>query len=71
MILFGIDRFENELAVLVDNAGKTKTVQRVLLPQEATEGDILSYDGEAYVLNSRETEARRREARALIDELFK
>ncbi len=68
---YGIDRFEGNVAVLVDAEGMAITVERGLLPPGAREGDIVMYDGENYHTNEAETAEKRAESRSLIDELFK
>lgn len=71
MTFWVIDRFEEKTAVLVDDNGKTKTVPREILPSGAEEGSVLSADGTQYALDKKETFSRRKEARKLINELFK
>lgn len=69
-MLFSIDRFENDLAVLIDENGEFRTVFRRNLPQNINEGDLLRYDGTVYSLEQKKTEERRKEVASLIDELF-
>jgi len=67
---YGIDRFEGNIAVLVDVEGCAINVNREDLPFEVKEGQIVRYDGENYYIDSVETEKKREESKALIDELF-
>ncbi len=67
---YGIDRFEGDIAVLVDGEGIAVSVSRAILPSGACEGDIVSFDGEKYSLDNQTTAEKRAEAKALIDELF-
>ena len=43
-MFYAIDRFEEELAVLVDDEENTSTVERALLPEEAVQGDVLTLE---------------------------
>ncbi len=45
-----VDRFESDIALL-EIDGKMLEVCRSLLPKEAIEGSILTFDGEKYVLD--------------------
>ncbi len=67
---YGIDRFEGEIAVLVDGEGHCVNIPREKLPANAMEGDLVAMqDGEYRVLNEA-TEGRRKEVSDLVDELF-
>ena len=70
MIKYSIDRFEGETVVLVDNNECVVTVNRSLLPDGVSEGSILLFDGDQYVLSLTETKAKQAEVKNLIDELF-
>lgn len=67
---YGVDRFEENLCVLVDGDGAAVSIDRSLLPAGVQEGDILSFDGKAYHLRPDTTAEKRAEAKSLIDELF-
>ena len=70
MMKYGLDRFEGDIAVLVDGDGHTVSVKRIDLPDEAYEGDILLFDGEKYHFDPDTTAKKRAEVKNLIDELF-
>ncbi len=67
---YGVDRFEENVCVLVDGNGVAVSIERMLLPDGVQEGDILSFDGSAYYLQVDATSEKRAEAKSLIDELF-
>ena len=67
---FSIDRFEDEIAVLIDENKEKINVSRCILPEQAAEGDILSFDGEKYVMDPAATADKKAEVKSLIDELF-
>lgn len=69
-MLYGVDRFEKDWAILVDGDGNAVNVLRSNLPDGVKEGDILNFDGSSYSYNSEETASRRMEAKSQIDELF-
>ncbi len=54
-----LERFEEELAVLCDDNGKTVVVDRAVLPVEVTVGDIVFVKNERYCLDREETAKRR------------
>ncbi len=70
MNLFSIDRFEGELAVLIDDEGRTVTISRVALPSGAAEGDVLSRGSGGFCLEKEETARRKAAARAAAAKLF-
>lgn len=67
---YGVDRFEENLCVLVDGDGVAVSVERALLPDGVQEGDILSFDGRMYFLRPDAMAEKRAESKSLIDELF-
>ena len=67
---FSIDRFEGQIAILIDEEGKKASIRREDLPQNAVEGDVLYLEGEKFVKNPSETDQKRAEVQSLIDELF-
>ncbi len=67
---YSIDRFEENIAVLIDENEAIQHISKELLPQEAKEGDILLFDGETYQLDKDATTARKEEVCSLIDQLF-
>ena len=65
-----IDRLEGGLAVLEDEDGNLRTVERGQLPAEARAGDVLAVDGSAYRIDREETQ-RRRDYNRRLEELLK
>lgn len=69
-----IDRFEGEYAVceLSDKEKGTTTIliERTKLPCDVREGDILSVEGNSYVILKEETENRRKKIIGLSKSLF-
>ena len=59
MMFYTIDRFEGDYAVLEDDDENRVNVKKALLPEMAKESDVLDFDGEAYTVNTEETEKRR------------
>ena len=59
MMIYTIDRFEGDYAVLEDDDENRVNVKKALLPEMAKESDVLDFDGEAYTVNAEETEKRR------------
>lgn len=64
-MLYSVDRFEGDLAVLVDDDGNSHTVERHLLPAMVEEGTLLRQEGEGYVADRTETATRRAHVLAL------
>ncbi len=57
---YSLEHFEHELAVLVDDNERSRSVPRALLPAGARPGDVFREEGGAY-LPAPEEAARRRE----------
>lgn len=57
-MFYAIDRFEEELAVLVDDEENTSTVERALLPEDAVQGDVLTLEEGRYRRDGEETARR-------------
>ncbi len=60
MLVYIIDRFEGEYAVLEEESGAHKDVHRAILPKNAAEGDFLHFDGINYSIDKAATETRKR-----------
>lgn len=61
-MFYSTDRFEGEYAVLIsDEDGSQIITERENIPPEAEEGSILLLQDGQYILDSEETERRRRE----------
>lgn len=56
---YAIDRFEDERAVLQDDNGKSFIVDRLLLPLNAKQGDILTLCDGSYKHDRAQTAERR------------
>ena len=69
MTVYILDRFEETLAVLENEAGETQAVPREALPAEAKEGDALRYEAGVYTVDSQETESRREQTLSLLRRL--
>lgn len=66
-----IDRFEGNIAVVEDDNGKCKEVKRSMLPDDADEGDVLTYADGKYTVDHEATEERRRAVRRKLYRLVK
>lgn len=61
-MFYSTDRFEGEYAILIsDEDGSQIITERENIPPEAEEGSILLLQDGQYILDSEETERRRRE----------
>ncbi len=69
-----VDRFEGEYAVceLSDKEKGTTTIliEKIKLPCDVKEGDILGVENNSYVILKEETEKRRKKIIGLSDSLF-
>lgn len=63
-----IDRFEGRYAVVELFDGSIINIERILLPQEAREGDVI--DIETYNIDKEETEKRKVEVNKMARYLF-
>lgn len=70
MKYFSIDRIIDAVAVLIDDNGEKQCISLKQLPSDVKAGDILIFDGNKYVFDPSKTEEKRKEAKALIDQLF-
>ncbi|MDD2414867.1 MAG: DUF3006 domain-containing protein [Eubacteriaceae bacterium] len=68
---YTIDRFEGHQAILTDNetGETTKTISRSLLPANASEGDILHFDGKDYHIDQEQTARALKAAQSLLESL--
>ncbi len=64
-----IDRFEGELAV-VEFDDEMKDIPKNKLPNKATVGDVLFFDGDKITISKEETGKLKKEIDDLVDELF-
>lgn len=65
-----IDRFEDHFAVCEDEEGKMINIERVKLPEDVKEGDIIFEDQEGFKIDSEETESQKERIEKLADELW-
>ena len=56
---FSIDRFEGECAVLEKEDGTFLNVLKKFLPENAKEGDLIRWNGSAWVIRTQQTMDRR------------
>ena len=56
---YSIDRFEGECAVLEKEDGTFLNVLKKFLPENAKEGDLIQWDGSAWVIQTQQTMDRR------------
>ena len=64
-----IDRFESGYAVVETDSGMIN-IERGKLPENAAEGDVIEPCGDAYVVNSAETDERRKIAASRLRKLM-
>lgn len=65
-----IDRFEGNFAVVEDSETDSVTnIDKTLVDKAAREGDILSFENGAYIVDAEATERRRREILELMKKL--
>lgn len=68
-MLYSIDRFEGNVAVLADEQENTLDVCRDQLPPTAESGDLLRLEGGRYVLDKDATSVRRAQVLGLQEKL--
>ncbi len=69
-MFYSIDRFEENLAVLIsDEDGSSVTVSRELVPAEAEEGSVLFLSEGRYICDLEETSNRRKRLFTLTKKL--
>ena len=68
---FSVDRFEDDVAVLVDDNGNTTDVNKTVLPDNAKQGSILRFEDGKYELDPQEEDSRRKRIASLQNKLFK
>ena len=70
--MYTIDRFEGDLAVCQNRkTGEIKNIEKLELPEEAKEGQILKWDGNKYEIGYNETEEARARIKSKFDRLMK
>ncbi len=68
-MLYSIDRFEGDIAVMIDEQQGTHDVPCSLLPEGAKAGDMLRFENERYVLDDAAARARREQILRLQNKL--
>lgn len=68
---YAVDRFEEEWAVLQDDEGRCRNVERRRLPAGVRQGDVLRETEEGFLPDPEETAHRRERARRLEQRLRK
>lgn len=68
-MIYTVDRFEENLAVLEDSNMNTITVKRDILPKEAKEGSVLRFENNSYVLDTTRTQERKDSIAAKFNKL--
>ena len=70
-MFYTLDRFEGDLAVLVDDEKQVISVKKAYLGENAEVGSVyLSEDAQHFVLSTEETEKRKNKAVSLHKSLF-
>lgn len=65
-----IDRFEEDYAVVEFDNGFVENVEKIRLPINAKEGDIICIVNDSIIIDNIETENRKQKIERLMDELF-
>lgn len=65
-----IDRFEGDLAICETGDKAMISIERRLIPAEASEGDILLFQDDAYQLDREATRERRQHMEERLKKLF-
>ncbi len=65
-----IDRFEEDFAIIELESMKILSVEKIKIPQEAEEGDVLDI-GSTITINYKETEKRKKQIDELSNDLWK
>lgn len=68
-MIYAIDRFEEDKAVLCDEEENCVVIDRARLPAEAREGDMLRLENGVYTVDTVLTEQRRARIRTLEQRL--
>ena len=68
-MIYAIDRFEREQAILI-NEGLLYHIPRASLPKSAQEGDCLRYRSGTWIVDKEETLRRKQEMRSRLQSLF-
>ncbi|MCR4431567.1 MAG: DUF3006 domain-containing protein [Tepidanaerobacteraceae bacterium] len=64
-----IDRFEGEFAVIEKDDKKVMNIKRILLPENAGEGDVI--DLESMTVDEKETLRRKENIQKLAEKMFR
>lgn len=69
MMLYSIDRFEGNIAVLIDERQAVHSTPRAELPADAKVGDMLRLEDERYILDDAAARVRREQILRLQNKL--
>ncbi len=67
---WSIDRFEEDIAIALNDQGDVLQLSTKELPKDCKEGDVFYYDGTSYQIDREETQKRKDEVLSLLDDLF-
>ncbi|WIF93992.1 DUF3006 domain-containing protein [Caminicella sporogenes] len=65
-----IDRFEGDYAVCERENREIINIEKYKIPKEAKEGDVLIIENDRIIIDKEETEKRKKEIEALIDDIW-
>lgn len=68
-MLYSIDRFEGDIAVLIDKNKAAYNISRAQLPADAKAGDMLRLESGQYILDDDAARARREQILRLQNKL--
>lgn len=71
MMIFSIDRIEENLAVCEDENGRQVKFELELLPKNVREGDIIRRTDDGFIIDVDEAAERRRKMAQMQKSLFK
>ncbi|WP_040330920.1 DUF3006 domain-containing protein [Clostridium ihumii] len=67
---FIIDRFEENFAVCEDENGIMKNIEKLLLPKDVKEGDVILKDNNIFYIDYEETKKLREEINQMTKNLW-
>ncbi|MEF9918643.1 MAG: DUF3006 domain-containing protein [Eubacterium sp.] len=69
-MIYMLDRFEGDVAVLIDTDDQVQSVDKKGLPKNAKEGDYYNLTDGRYIINEEETEKARQITAELMKEVL-
>ncbi len=70
-MIYSIDRFEGDFAILIDDNGEKTEINKESLPLYVKEGDLLSFENGEFIFEKDETKRRRENTVSKFNRLFK